>query len=102
MNNFNTIVIYTVIAEDAERVLKTAEQVMRQYWNLYGFQRLGSGYTTIVTDGYGNPYGQERELKVFGIAIKVPEHMDYRTALTYLDCGRTKANVYSDHYLYNT
>ena len=77
---YNTIIIFTQLSQDAERILKQAERVLRYNWNLYGFQRLGSGYEVITTDGFGNPYGDERELKLFGIAIKVPEHMDYRTA----------------------
>lgn len=98
---FNTIIIYTRLAQDAERILKQAERVLRYNWNLYGFQRLGSGYEVVTTDGFGNPYGDERELKLFGIAIKVPEHMDYRTAMAYLRCGDRMVNCYAEYYYTN-
>lgn len=98
---FNTIILYTQIAQDAERILKYAERVLRYNWNLYGFQRLGSGYEVIVTDGFGNPYGDERALKLFGIAIKVPESMDYRTTMTYLRCGNSKVGCYAEYHYAN-
>ena len=97
---FNAIIVYTQFSEDAERILKHAERVLRYNWNLYGFQRLGSGWQLVETDGFGNPYGDERELKLFGIAIKVPESMDYRTAMTYLRCGDRMVNCYAEyHYM---
>ena len=97
---FNTIIIYTQLAQDAERILTQAERVLRYNWNLYGFQRLGSGYEVITTDGFGNPYGDERELRLFGIAIKVPENMDHRIAMTYLECGNRVVGCYSEyHYM---
>lgn len=83
---YNTIIIYA-LGQDAERILKYAEHVLRHSWNLYGFKRINSGCQTIMTDGFGNPWPNERELKLFGIAIAVPEHMDYRTAVAYLDCA---------------
>lgn len=95
---FNAIIIYTQLAQDAEQILKRAERVLRTNWNLYGFQRLGSGYGVVMTDGFGNPYGDERELKLFGIAIKVPEYMDYRTAMTYIECGAQAVNCYAEYH----
>jgi len=97
---FNTIIIYAA-REDAEQILKHAEHVLRQSWNLYGFQRINSGYEAIVTDGFGNPYPGERELKLFGIAIKVPERMDYRTAMTYLECGARSISCYAEYHFTN-
>lgn len=94
---FNTIIIYA-LAQDAERILKNAERVLRANWNLYGFHRLGSGYEVIVTDGFGNPYGGERKLRLFGIAIAVPEGMDYRTAMTYIECGTRMVNCYAEYH----
>lgn len=93
---FNTIIIYAT-CEDAEQILKHAEHVLRQSWNLYGFQRINSGYETVVTDGFGNPYPGEREIKLFSIAIKVPERMDCRTAITYLECGACSASCYAEY-----
>lgn len=102
MNNaYNTIILYTLRSEEAEQILKRAERVLRWNWNLYGFQRLGSGYEVVMTDGFGNPYGDERELKLFGIAIKVPEYMTYRTAMTYLQCGTTLVNCYAQYHFTN-
>lgn len=98
---YNAIAIYTVNSQDAEKILKRAEQLARLSWNLYGFQRLDSGYETITTDGFGNPYGHERKLKVFGIAIKLPEYMDHRTALAYLDYGARFAECSAEYYLTN-
>lgn len=95
---FNAIIVYTQFSEDAERILKHAERVLRYNWNLHGFQRLGSGWQLVETDGFGNPYGDERELKLFGIAIKVPESMDYRTAMTYLRCGDRMVNCYAEYH----
>jgi len=95
---FNTIVLYTQFAQDAEQILKHAERVLRYNWNLYGFQRIGSGYEVITTDGFGNPYGNERELKLFGIAIKVPESMSYRIAMTYLEYGNHKVGCYAEYH----
>lgn len=95
---YNAIVIYTQLSQDAERILKHAERVLRYNWNLYGFQRLGSGYEVVTTDGFGNPYGGERELKLFGIAIKVPETMDYRVAMTYLECGNHVVGCYAEYH----
>lgn len=94
---FNTIILYTQLAQDAEQALKRAERILRWNWNLYGFQRLGSGYEVVMTDGFGNPYGGERELKLFGIAIKVPENMDYQTVITYLSCGVHAVNCYAEY-----
>lgn len=99
---YNTIILYTQLAQEAEQILKRAERVLRWNWNLYGFQRLGSGYEVIITDGFGNPYGDERELKLFGIAIKVPEGMDYRTAMTYLSCGTRAVDCYAEYHYTNT
>ena len=98
---YNTIIIFTQLSQDAEHILKHAERVLRYSWNLYGFQRLGSGYDTIMTDGFGNPYGDERELKLFGIAIKVPNGMDYRTVMTYLRCGDRMVNCYAEYHYMN-
>lgn len=98
---FNTIVIFAQLAQDAEQILKHAERVLRYNWNLYGFQRISSGYEVVTTDGFGNPYGDERELKLFGIAIKVPESMDYRTAMTYLRYGDRKVNCYAEYQFTN-
>lgn len=98
---YNVIIIYTQLAQDAERILKQAERVLRYNWNLYGFQRIGSGYEVVTTDGFGNPYGDERELKLFGIAIKVPESMDYRTAMAFLRCGDRMVNCYAEYYYTN-
>ena len=98
---YNTIIIYTMFAQEAEQILKRAERVLRWNWNLYGFKRIGSGYQYVVTDGVGNPYGNERELKLFGIAIQVPERMDYRTAMTYLRCGTTFTNCYAEYHFAN-
>ena len=98
---YNAIILYTQLAQDAEQILKRAERVLRWNWNLYGFQRLGSGYEVVTTDGFGNPYGAERDLKLFGIAIKVPEYMDYRTAMTYLQCGTTFVNCYAQYHFTN-
>lgn len=95
---FNTIIVYTQSSQDAERILKHAERVLRYNWNLYGFQRIGSGYEVVTTDGFGNPYGDERELKLFGIAIKVPESMDYQTAMTYLRCSDRLVNCYAEYH----
>lgn len=94
---YNTIIIFTQLSQDAERILKQAERVLRYNWNLYGFQRIGSGYEVITTDGFGNPYGDERELKLFGIAIKVPEGMDYRVAMTYLEYGNHMVGCYAEY-----
>lgn len=94
---FNTIIIYAQLAQDAEQILKRAERVLRWNWNLYGFKRIGSGYQYVMTDGFGNPYGDERVLKLFGIAIEVPESMDYRTAMTYLRCGDRMVNCYAEY-----
>lgn len=99
---YNTIVLYTQLAQEAERILKQAERVLRHGWNLDGFKRLGSGYEVVMTDGFGNSYGDERNLKLFGIAIKVPEYMDYRTALTYLQCGTTFVGCYAEYHFTNT
>ena len=96
---YNAIAICTVNPQDAEKILKRAEQLVRLNWNLYGFQRLDSGYETITTDGFGNPYSNERELKVFGIALKVPDHMDHRTALTYLERGAFFTKCSAEFYL---
>lgn len=99
MNNaYNAIILYTLQAQEAERILKRAERVLRWNWNLYGLQRLGSGYELVTTDGFGNPYGGERELKLFGIAIKVPDCMDYRTVMAYLRCGTTLVNCYAEYH----
>lgn len=98
---FNAIAIYTLSCEDTERILKHAERVLRYNWNLYGFQRINSGYEVVMTDGFGNPYGDERELKLFGIAIKVPECMDYRTVMTYLRCGDRMVNCYAEYHYAN-
>ena len=95
---YNVIIIYTQIAEDAERILKYADQILRYNWNLYGFQRLGSGCEVVTTDGFGNPCHGERELKLFGIAIKVPETMSYRTAMTYLEYGNRRVNCYAEYH----
>lgn len=97
---YNTIILYAT-AQDAELVLKRAERVLRWNWNLYGFKRINSGYQTIMTDGFGNPYGDEREMRLFAIAIEVPERMDYRTALTYLRCGSTFINCYAEYHFTN-
>lgn len=95
---FNAIIVYAM-AQNAERILKSAEKALRRNWNIYGFKRVGSGYSTITTDGFGNPYPGERELKVFGIAIEVPENMDYRTAMAYLNYGARVANCHAEfHY----
>lgn len=99
---YNTIILYTQFAQDAEQALKHAEHVLRWNWNLYGFQRLGSGYEVVITDGFGNPYGNERKLKLFGIAIKVPEYMNYQTAVNYLLCGVRKVNCYAQIQYTNT
>lgn len=99
---YNTVIIYTQLAQDAEQILKRAERVLRHNWNLYGFQRLGSGYDTIMTDGFGNPYGGERELRLFGIAIKVPEGMSYRAAMTYIECGDSVVDCYAEYHFANT
>lgn len=99
---FNTIIIFTQLAQDAEQILKHAEHVLRYNWNLYGFQRIGSGYEVVMTDGFGNPYGGERELKLFGIAIKVPEYMGYRTAMAYLEYGNHVVNCYAEYHYTNT
>lgn len=98
---YNTIIVYTQFAQDAEQILKRAERVLRWNWNLYGFKRISSGYQYVVTDGFGNPYGDERTLKLFGIAIEVPERMDYRTAMTYLRCGTTFVNCYAEYHFAN-
>jgi len=95
---FNTIIIFTQLVQDAEQILKHAERVMRNNWNLKGFKRIGSGYQTVVTDGFGNPYSHERELRLFGIAIEVPESMDYRMAMTYLDYGNRKVDCYAEYH----
>ena len=100
MKNYNTIIIYAT-NEDAELILKHAERVLRWSWNLYGFKRIDSGYQYIVTDGFGNPYHGERELKLFGIAIQVPERMDYRTAMTYLEYGARCAHCYAEYHFTN-
>ena len=102
MKNYNTIIVYTLIAEEAERILKTAERVLRWNWNLYGFKRIGSGYQYVMTDGFGNPYGGERMLKLFGIVIEVPDSMDYRTAMTYLSCGTSSVSCYAEYHFANT
>lgn len=99
---YNTIILYAQLAKDAEQALKRAERILRWNWNLYGFQRLNSGYKVVITDGFGNPYGDERELKLFGIAIKVPEGMDYRTAMTYLTCGVHSVGCYAEYHYANT
>lgn len=98
---YNTIIVYTMFAQEAEQILKRAERVLRWNWNLYGFKRIGSGYQYVVTDGFGNPYGDERVLKLFGIAIEVPERMDYRTAMTYLSCGTSFVNCYAEYHFAN-
>ena len=98
---YNTIILYTLRAEEAERILKYAEQVLRYNWTLYGFQRLGSGYEVVTTDGFGNPYGDERELKLFGIAIKVPEHMDHRMVMSYLEYGNHRVGCYAEYHYTN-
>jgi len=98
---FNTIILYTQFAQDAEQILKYAERVLRYNWNLYGLQRLGSGYEVVTTDGFGNPYGDERKLRLFGIAIKVPEYMDHRTAMTYLEYGNHRVNCYAEYHYAN-
>ena len=95
---FNTIIIYTQLAQDAEQILKHAERVLRLNWNMYGFKRIDSGWMQITTDGFGNPYNRERELKLFGIAIEVPKAMDYRVAMTYLRCGDRKVNCYAEYH----
>lgn len=97
---YNTIIVYAT-AQDAEQILKHAERVLRQSWNLYGFKRIGSGFQTIVTDGFGNPYHSDRELKLFGIAIKVPERMDYRTAMTYIEYGARFVGCYAEYHFTN-
>lgn len=99
---YNTIIIYTQIAHDAERILKRAEHVLRYNWNLYGFQRIDSGHNIVITDGFGNPYGDERELRLFGIAIKVPDCMDYRMVMAYLKCGNTMVGCYAEYHYTNT
>lgn len=98
---YNTIIIYTIMAQDAEQILKYAEQIARCNWNVYGLKRLGSGYTTITTDGFGNPYNRERELKVFGIAIEVPEAMGYRTLDAYIDAAVRRTDCYTERYYTN-
>ena len=95
---FNTIIIFTQLAQDAEQILKHAEHVLRYNWNLYGFKRISSGYEVVTTDGFGNPYSRERELKLFGIAIEVPECMDYRTAMVYLEYGNHVVNCYAEYH----
>ena len=97
---FNTIIIYAT-CEDAEQILKRAEHVLRLNWNLHGFKRIDSGYQYVTTDGFGNPYGSERVLKLFGIAIEVPECMDYRTAMTYLQFGTTSVSCYAEFHFTN-
>lgn len=98
---FNTIIIYTQHAQKTELILKHAERVLRYNWNLYGFQRLGSEFQMVITDGFGNPYGDERELRLFGIAIKVPDCMDYRTVMTYLRHGDRMVNCYAEYHYTN-
>ena len=97
---FNTIIIYAT-NEDAEQILKYAERVLRLNWNLYGFKRIGSGYQYVMTDGFGNPYGNERLLKLFAIAIEVPECMDYRTVTTYLHEAACHVNCYAEYHFVN-
>ena len=99
---YNTIILYTQFSQDAEQILKRAERILRWNWNLYGFQRLGSGYEIVTTDGFGNPYGDERELKLFGIAIKVPDCMNYRIVMTYLSCGTHAVDCYAEYHYTNT
>ena len=99
---YNTIIIYAQLAQEAEQILKRAERVLRWNWNLYGFKRIDSGYQYVVTDGFGNPYGDERVLKLFGIAIEVPEYMDHLTAMTYLRCGTNVVNCYAEYHYTNT
>lgn len=99
---FNTIIIYTQLAQDAEQILKRAEHVLRWNWNLYGFKRINSGYQYVMTDGFGNPYGDERELKLFGIAIEVPERMDHRMVMAYLECGDRMVDCYAEYHYANT
>ena len=94
---YNAIAIFA-LGQNAEQILKYAERILRHNWNLYGFKRIGSGYQTIMTDGFGNPYSHERELKLFGIAIEVPEGMDYRTAQTYLSEGARRLNYCAEYY----
>lgn len=97
---FNTIIIYAT-NENAEQILKHAEHILRFSWNLYGFKRINSGYQTIMTDGFGNPYGNERLLKLFAIAIEVPECMDYRTVTTYLHEAACHVNCYAEYHFVN-
>lgn len=100
MKSYNTVILYAT-NEDAERILKHAEHVLRYNWNLYGFKRIGSGYQDVLTDGFGNPYGGERVLKLFGIAIEVPEHMDHRTVVAYLSAGAHRFNCYAEYHFAN-
>lgn len=99
---YNTIILSTLLASETEQALKYAERILRRYWNMYGFKRIGSGFQTILTDGFGNPYSHERMLKVFSIAIEVPETMDYHVVETYLLCGVRRVNCYADIYYANT
>ena len=98
MEKYNAIAIYA-LGQDAEQILKYAERILRWNWNLYGFKRIDSGYQTIMTDGFGNPWAHERELKLFGIAIEVPECMNYRTVLTYLSEGARHFNYCAEYHL---
>ena len=100
MKNYNAIIIYAT-AEDAEAILKQAERLLRSHWNLHGFKRIGSGYQTITTDGFGNPFGDEREMRLFGIAIEVPEHMNYRMVMAHLEYGNHKVGCYAEYYFTN-
>ena len=97
---FNTIIIYAT-NENAEQILKHAERILRFSWNLYGFKRIDSGYQYVVTDGFGNPFPGERVLKLFGIAIEVPECMDYRTVVTYLHEAARHVNCYAEYHFVN-
>ena len=83
---FNTIILYTQVAQDAEQILKHAERVLRWNWNLYGFQRLGSGYEVVTTDGFGNPY-----VSSSCSALPLRCLSTWTTARQWLSCGAATA-----------
>lgn len=93
---YNAIIFGTLSPLDAERALHHAERILRYSWNLYGFHRIGSGWEAVITDGFGNAYGNERKMRLFSIAIEVPAAMDYRTALVYIDYGLRVVNCEAD------
>ena len=93
------VAIVTLNPADAELILKRADMLLRRHWNLYGFRRVNSGFETIETNEFGNPYSRPRELKVFGIVVEIPDAVGINTAEIYFRCGSLFAECHMEIFM---